>query len=568
MRRAHSALAAVLLVGLAGCQWVGSIEERSAARTLADAGIDDPDSASGGASGESGADASGDALADSDVPNDGAAGASGAAGESGACQPGATRACYDGPAYARGVGACAEGMESCESGSWGACDGSVVPAREQCTTTVDEDCDGHPDCTGALAWAKRYGGLYADSVRDLDVAASGELYITGVYSGVVAFGGDLLTGGSGLNPFIAKLDERGSPIWARGFPSPADEQSWNHIRVSSDGVYLAGLHVGTIDFGGGAVVSSDGGAAFLAKYDLEGKVLWSKSFGDQGTHAITGLAVDGEGGVVVGGYYRDSVTVGTDTHPGHGDVDVFFGAFEASGQLRWSRSFGAGGAEILEGMDVAYDGRIFAQVSVAGTADLGTGALDGSAVNDIAIAAYQADGTPLWSRRFGNGHQRSDCVFVSTEGTVLFSGVDTGGSIDFGLGVLSGPGNYLARFSAAGEPLRATMFQQGRDHSCVSEDSQGNVLFTGGYRATTNFGDKTLPHRGGLDVFVLKMDHDFNLLWSTSAGGAGEDYANVVVADPLDRVLFTGAFADPIDVAGTPLSSAGDYDLFVAMLSP
>jgi hypothetical protein len=66
-----------------------------------------------------------------------------------------TRACWpaSAPASARGVGACGDGMQSCQSAGefsgWGACTGAALPSTENCTNGVDDDCDGNADCKDA-----------------------------------------------------------------------------------------------------------------------------------------------------------------------------------------------------------------------------------------------------------------------------------------------------------------------------------------------------------------------------------------------------------------------------------
>jgi hypothetical protein len=62
-----------------------------------------------------------------------------------ACSAGQTQKCYGGPAGTSGVGACKDGMQTCDSaGKWGACEGAVVPAGETCNN-VDDDCNGMVD---------------------------------------------------------------------------------------------------------------------------------------------------------------------------------------------------------------------------------------------------------------------------------------------------------------------------------------------------------------------------------------------------------------------------------------
>ena len=68
------------------------------------------------------------------------------------CMAGATRACYDGPAGTRGVGTCADGMQTCVAGpggvgtTWGPCMGSRTPTAEVCDD-LDNNCNGAADET-------------------------------------------------------------------------------------------------------------------------------------------------------------------------------------------------------------------------------------------------------------------------------------------------------------------------------------------------------------------------------------------------------------------------------------
>ncbi|MFO0601757.1 MAG: hypothetical protein U0324_01225 [Polyangiales bacterium] len=65
----------------------------------------------------------------------------------GACEPGATRPCYTGPAASSGVGRCRGGVQTCGAdGAWPtACEGEVTPRVEGCANGLDDDCDGAAD---------------------------------------------------------------------------------------------------------------------------------------------------------------------------------------------------------------------------------------------------------------------------------------------------------------------------------------------------------------------------------------------------------------------------------------
>jgi hypothetical protein len=66
-------------------------------------------------------------------------------GHCGECVPGASRACYTGPAGTEDVGICRAGTQTCLGNrSWGACQNEVTPRTEVCNG-ADDDCDGVVD---------------------------------------------------------------------------------------------------------------------------------------------------------------------------------------------------------------------------------------------------------------------------------------------------------------------------------------------------------------------------------------------------------------------------------------
>ncbi len=64
------------------------------------------------------------------------------------CVPGRVQRCFAGPPERRGVGACQDGMQTCqgsgEFGCWGECNGGITPSNERCDN-ADNNCDGCVD---------------------------------------------------------------------------------------------------------------------------------------------------------------------------------------------------------------------------------------------------------------------------------------------------------------------------------------------------------------------------------------------------------------------------------------
>jgi hypothetical protein len=59
------------------------------------------------------------------------------------CVAGEGEVCYPGPPATEGVGLCKAGFRICGlDGSWGPCEGAVLPSDEICGDDLDEDCNG------------------------------------------------------------------------------------------------------------------------------------------------------------------------------------------------------------------------------------------------------------------------------------------------------------------------------------------------------------------------------------------------------------------------------------------
>ena len=103
--------------------------------------------------------------------------------------------------------------------------------------------------TGSLEWAKRFGGVNYENGMNLRVQVDGKLFLTGYYSGTMAFGPITLNASPIFNElFVAHLDASGTPLWAvRG--GGADFDQGSAISVFDRTVYVTGFIRANSDFG-------------------------------------------------------------------------------------------------------------------------------------------------------------------------------------------------------------------------------------------------------------------------------------------------------------------------------
>lgn len=118
-------------------------------------------------------------------------------------------------------------------------------------------------------------------IIDMDIDSSNNVYLAGMFSGVIDFDTISLNSTSQTNSFIAKFDSSDQVIWAQRITTSSattgnridniDYDQYNHIFVS--GWY--GINAG---FGGGVTLNSPVYTnGFIAKYNLDGNIKWARS---------------------------------------------------------------------------------------------------------------------------------------------------------------------------------------------------------------------------------------------------------------------------------------------------
>jgi hypothetical protein len=177
--------------------------------------------------------------------------------------------------------------------------------------------------TGQYLWSKRFGSSGDDVVNGVAVDSLGDVALSGKFQGSVGFGGTALTSAGGDDAFLVKLSgSAGSQLWAKRFGSTSQDIATGVAVDGSGNVVVSGYYSGAVDFGGGALTSV-GIDVFVAKYNSAGTHLWSKRFGGMDTQISDGVAMASTGAVTVGGFFNVGIDFGTGNLTSAGAFDAF-----------------------------------------------------------------------------------------------------------------------------------------------------------------------------------------------------------------------------------------------------
>jgi hypothetical protein len=135
------------------------------------------------------------------------------------------------------------------------------------------------------------------------------------------------------------------------------------------------------------------------------------------------------------------------------------------------------------------------------------------------------------------------------------------GNIDLGGGPIAAAGSmnfFVAAFDAQGKPLWSKGFggPQGGGLNGLAVDAAGNVVIAGAYYGTIDLGGGPLSSAGDSDIFVAKLDSAGKLLWSKSFGDTSADAGYGVAVDASGAIFVGGGFQGTVNFGGAPLTSS------------
>jgi hypothetical protein len=99
------------------------------------------------------------------------------------------------------------------------------------------------------------------------------------------------------------------------------------VHGTSD-ILLTGAMVGAADFGGGQLISGGSDDVFVARLKGDATHLWSARYGDPNSQGGTVITADSLGRVVAGGSFEGSLDFGGGSLVSAGGTDIFLAGFE------------------------------------------------------------------------------------------------------------------------------------------------------------------------------------------------------------------------------------------------
>jgi Ca2+-binding RTX toxin-like protein len=182
---------------------------------------------------------------------------------------------------------------------------------------------------GTLLWTRQFGTTGYDDVVQTLLDSSGNTVVSGTTSG--AFAGQT---NQGLNDiFVAKYAANGNLLWTRQLGSTTSDSISKTLVDANGNIIVTGTTSGSI----GGQTSQGLSDVFVAKYDANGNLLWTRQLGGVSNDYVTEMMLDANGNIIVSGSTAGALPGQTS----NGSNDSFVAKYDTNGNLIWVKQLGS-----------------------------------------------------------------------------------------------------------------------------------------------------------------------------------------------------------------------------------
>ena len=434
----------------------------------------------------------------------------------------------------------------------------------------------------SFEWAKREGLWAYDYGYGIANDKSGNVYLAGKYELNANFSGTVLPCQGNHDIYVAKYSPSGALTWIRSAGGVSGDYA-HCLACDGSYVYIAGEIEGSgnvIKFVGSSITLTPQGGndVFLAKYDLNGNLLWAKRAGGGGDDKALGISYDNAGNIYICGYFNGSATFSGTTITGYGGNDIFIAKYDANGNFLWAKKAGSSGRDEALGIKCDAAGNAYVCGMFKGSANFsGQTATAPNGYWNMFLAKYGTDGTLLWLKTAGGNYDDVGWgVTLDDAGNVYVTG-EFISTINFGGISLTSSGKadvFVISYNSAGTLLWARkaggpLIDRARGIGCDGT----NIYITGQFGATGSFGSTTLNAVDSSDIFTACLNSSGTFLWANSVGGAadaweplGYESGDAICAEASGNVYVTGALLNGGVFGNTTLKKYERTDVFLTKI--
>ncbi len=342
-------------------------------------------------------------------------------------------------------------------------------------------------------WQKIYGGEDDDIAHGVVMLEKGDNAIIGECKSFNAQRSDIC---------VTRITADGATRWRTMLGGKKSDRGMEITRAKDGNLLILGS--------GKSFNENSDRDLYVAKLNLEGKVLWENSFGGSRDEHAGGIAATNDGGSLIVG---DS-----ESYSRRGAKDIYILRLDKNGKEISKRIIGAEKSEEARALTRTADGNFMM---------VGAREVTRSGDSDFFLMKLDQDGNKIWAKTLGQNDQDIlNAVTPTPDGGIVATGSTRSyNSEQTDLAVMY--------FNKAGKLIwfKIYGFKYYDEGNAITMTKGGNYLIAG----TTNSMGK-----GDFDNYIIALDGKGQLIWSKLYGDKNKDIAHGITRTSDGGVLVVG----------------------------
>ena len=248
--------------------------------------------------------------------------------------------------------------------------------------------------SGQLIWARSLSATGLKDIGDLDLDSEGNLYLTGYFGGELVLPDATLTSKGEADLFVAKINPEGQTTWATAIGESGFIRGINIIAGEKNDVFVSGYFKGQLIVSTDTIkTNTSDNDVFVARFDQStGAPVWGQKAGGVHEDFCTGMTIDEFGNLYISGYYYGVISLGggIEVQASGFNDNFYLLKYADTGEPLWAKTFGGEG--LVHSIDLQYrDGELLLGGYFRDQLTLGTTNLTAEVDFDTFLATYSSD---------------------------------------------------------------------------------------------------------------------------------------------------------------------------------
>lgn len=386
---------------------------------------------------------------------------------------------------------------------------------------------------GNIEWAKTFGGSQHDFARSVIQTQDGNIL---VFGNTASIDGDIVDKTVEISDYwLLKLDLEGSILWSKTYGGSGEDVGQKVIQTSDGGFAIVGYSKSDdID------ASNNEGQHdnWILKLDSNGNILWEKSFGYAGHDHAYSVIETSDGGFFMTGFLDITASEGegsTVRNNRHGIGEFWCHKLDANGEIEWRNYFGGTNNDRSYDAVQANDGG-YVLTGFSESNDYDISNSYGS--YDYWVIKLNSIGELIWEKSLGGSEiDQGRSIVKTNDNSYIIAGNSY--SSDGNNNNNYGSSDFLlVKLSDNGEVIWNKNYGGSLFDYATSINKYSNGYIVSGYSKSSD-GD-VKGNFGENDFWVIKISHEGDLIWQRNFGGSKLDLAFDAIETNEEKIFVIG----------------------------